>query len=365
MLTSSAARRFAIAAASVIALAGGTLAVHADTLSQRVLNHTFQNLVQTPEGPTGGFPVVPMTCAPGANPCVVDLAAGTGTATVHDSVNGTQNIPFWGFGVNGQPAGLAGTPSSIIKVMQGTTLTINLTQDPATGAGIDLSFPDLSLGAVSHSGNTYTVVADRVGTSLFEPGADAEAPKQISMGLVGILIVVPTSCSDATNYACAYTSTGYEDEKVVAFGTLDPEFAANPNTFDMTYFGQVRTADNKPRRVYHTINGKAFPDTDQIDMVIGETLLLRYVNASETEVVPNLVGINQSVLARNDSTFSDAQRQVAPLVMPGETVEATVTAPVNGWTGQNFALTNQVRDWSHGNTHGFGGALTFISLWTH
>jgi hypothetical protein len=52
--------------------------------------------------------------------------------------------------------------------------------------------------------------------------------------------------------------------------------------------------------------------------------------------------------------------------MAGETVEATLTVPRGAVapTGQKFALTNQVRDFSHGNQHGFSGALTFISVWS-
>ena len=62
----------------------------------------------------------------------------------------------------------------------------------------------------------------------------------------------------------------------------------------------------------------------------------------------------------------DAQAQVAPLIMAGETVEATIAVPIGAIapTGQKYALTNQVRDFSHGNQHGFGGALTFISVWS-
>ena len=47
-------------------------------------------------------------------------------------------------------------------------------------------------------------------------------------------------------------------------------------------------------------------------------------------------------------------------------VEATLTVPRGAVapTGQKYALTNQVRDFSHGNQHGFSGALTFISVWS-
>ena len=177
---------------------------------------------------------------------------------------------------------------------------------------------------------------------------------------------LPSTCSDHVSHACAYNSTAYNHETVVAFNTVDAEFAANPTGFEMSYFGQARTADNKPRKVYHMINGKSFPDTDLIDVLQGNSLLIRYINAGEAEVVPNLVGIAQSILGRNNSPYSDAQAQVAPLIMSGETVEATISVPMGSVapTGTKYALTNQVRDFSHGNQHGFGGALTFISVWS-
>jgi hypothetical protein len=316
--------------------------------------------------PTGGFPAVPLTCTAGAPTCTVDLAAAASTVTVHDSVHGTQTVPVWAFGVNGAPVGLAGTPASIIKVQQGTTLTINLAQGAGTGSAMDLVFPDLPLNAVSHTGTTYTVQATEVGTTLFEPGTNADAPRQIDMGLVGILIVVPSSCTDSVNYACAYGSTAYNHEAVVAFNTIDADFAANPATFEMSYFGQARAADGKQRKVYHMINGKSFPDTDLIDVLQGNSLLVRYVNAGEAEAVPNLVGLAQTVLGRNNSPYADPQTQVAPLILAGETVEAEINVPRGAVapTGQKYALTNQVRDFSHGNQHGFGGALTFISVWS-
>jgi hypothetical protein len=364
MTRSKLVRRTALAAVSLLGVVGGSLSVHADTLSQRVLAGTLQNTASAM--PTGGFPKIPLTCDAASPTCTVGLAANASTVTVHDSVNGTQTVPVWAFGVNGAPVGLAGTPASIIKVRQGTTLTINVSQGAGTGSPIDLVFPDLPLSAVSHTGTSYTVQANEVGTTLFEPGTNADAPKQIDMGLVGILIVVPTSCTDSVNYACAYDGTAYNHESVVAFNTVDAEFAANPSGFEMSYFGQARTADNKPRKVYHMINGKSFPDTDLIDVLQGNSLLIRYVNAGEAEAVPNLVGISQSVLGRNNSPYSDPQQQVAPLIMAGETVEATLTVPRGAVapTGQKYALTNQVRDYSHGNQHGFSGALTFISVWS-
>ncbi len=48
---------------------------------------------------------------------------------------------------------------------------------------IDLSFPSLPVAdVVDNGGGSYTVTASRVGTSVFQPGDNAQAPKQIASG---------------------------------------------------------------------------------------------------------------------------------------------------------------------------------------
>jgi hypothetical protein len=178
------------------------------------------------------------------------------------------------------------------------------------------------------------------------------------MGLVGTLIVTPAGCS-----SCAYDATPYADEAIVATTDLDAEFAAAPTTFDMSYFGQPRDANDAPRRVYHLINGKAFPDTDVIDARAGDTVLLRYVNAGVTDKSMGLLGLRQLVLARNASRYTDAQTLIAPLVGPGETADVVVTIPSGAAAGQRYSLLDQGRQMNHGTASGFGGALTFLNVW--
>ena len=61
MTRSKLVRRTALAAVSLLGVVGGSLSVHADTLSQRVLAGTLQNTASAM--PTGGFPKVGLTCA--------------------------------------------------------------------------------------------------------------------------------------------------------------------------------------------------------------------------------------------------------------------------------------------------------------
>jgi hypothetical protein len=227
------------------------------------------------------------------------------------------------------------------------------------------------------STTAYTVTASQVGTSVFQPGVtpgadptvalgDSDAPRQIAMGLVGILIVTPTGCTDATNNACAFDTTPYADEAVIATTTLDAAFAAavtGGTPFDMSYFGQSRDSHDQPRRVYHLINGRAFPDTQVIDAKAGDAVLLRYVNASVTDKSLGLLGLREVLLGRNADPYPDPQTFIAPLIGPGETADVAVTIPADAGAGQKYSLMDQGRQMNHGSDAGFGGALTFIVVW--
>lgn len=347
-------KRLGVAVIAAIGLIGGAVAVHAATFSQRVLSSAAP----------AAFPAIAPTCTA---TCAITLDAGTGSVTIADAVNGPQTVPFYGFNVNGEGTGahtLAGGTTSTIKVPRGTTLTITLTQDPSITDPIDLSFPSLPAGDVSHVGAVYTVVASKVGTSVFQPGSNADAPKQVAMGLVGILIVTPTGCA-GPNMTCAYNGTvSYSDEALVATTDLDFQFATKSADFPgMSYFAQSRMPDGSPRKVYHVLNGKSFPDTDVIDVRAGDSVLLRSVNAGVTDKSMSLLGLHQTLLARNAAQYTDPQTFTSPLVGPGETADLSVEIPTNAAAQQRYALIDAGRQMNHGNQYGFGGALTFLNVW--
>jgi hypothetical protein len=343
-------KRLAAAAIAFAGLAGGAAAVSADTFSASV------GVTAAP----ASWPAIAPTCT--GNPCNVSLDVGTGSVTVNDVVNGGPvSVPFLGFGVNGKPAALAGSPDSTIKVPVNTVITITLTQS-AGGNPVDLSFPSLPAGAVSHVGNVYTVNATTVGTMVFQPGANADAPKQIARGLVGVLIVTPAACVDP-ELKCAYDGVAYADEALVAITDLDREFAlAAPGTFDSGYFGQSIDPDFSDRQVYHVINGKSFPDTDVIPVRASDTVLLRYVNAGVFDKAMGTLGLRQSLLGRNASKYTDPQTVISPLIGPGETADVAVTVPAGAPSGHFFSIMDQGRQMNNGTDTGFGGALTFLNV---
>ncbi len=311
--------------------------------------------------PTWNKSFTVVTVSPDGRTVTLNAASGNPTATATQLPVIIQSVPILGFNVNGQNSGLhtlAGGATSTIKVAFGTWFTINFTH-AFTAEPIELSFPSLKASDVTHNAafTSYTVHATAVGTSVFQPGSNKSAPKEVAMGLVGALIVTPALCAN-----CAYDGTPqYQDEALVATTDLDPEFANNPSAFDMAYFASARNADDTPRKVFHLINGKSFPDTDVIDAKAGENVLLRYVNAGVTDKSMGLLGLSQTLLGRNASRYTDPQTFISPLVGPGETADVIVA--VAGAAGQRYSLMDQGRQMNHGTASGFGGALTFLNVW--
>ena len=307
------------------------------------------------------FPTIPLTCP--TLECSINLHAGEGSVNIKDvtAPAGSVDVPFYGFGVNGADVGLAGSTASTIKVKLGTVITFNLSE--LVPGAVSLSFPSISNASVTGSSGTFQVTADKVGTMIYEPGSNPSAPRQIAMGLVGVLIVVPADCASPTGM-CAYDSVvTYADEAVVATTDIDAEFAANPAAFDMGYFGQSRNPDGSPRQVYHLINGKAYPDTDLINVRPTDNLLIRSVNAGVSDKTMGLLGMQQTLLARNASLYTNAQTFVAPLVGPGETADISIAVSECATMGQQYSLMDQGRAMNHGTANGFGGAMTFLNVW--
>ena len=344
-------------AASIPLKVGSTSVVITVVSPDTTVSNTYSlTIYRAPE-----FPTIPLTCP--TLECSINLHAGEGSVNIKDvtAPAGSVDVPFYGFGVNGADVGLAGSAASTIKVKLGTVITFNLSE--SVPGAVSLSFPSISNASVTGNSGTFQVTADKVGTMIYEPGSNPSAPRQIAMGLVGVLIVVPADCASPTGM-CAYDSAvTYADEAVVATTDIDAEFAANPAAFDMGYFGQSRNPDGSPRQVYHLINGKAYPDTDLINVRPTDNLLIRSVNAGVSDKTMGLLGMQQTLLARNASLYTNAQTFVAPLVGPGETADISIAVSECATMGQQYSLMDQGRAMNHGTANGFGGAMTFLNVW--
>jgi len=342
-------------AASIPLKVGSTSVVITVVSPDTTVSNTYSlTIYRAPE-----FPTIPLTCP--TLECSINLHAGEGSLNIKDvtAPAGSVDVPFYGFGVNGADVGLAGSAASTIKVKLGTVITFNLSE--SVPGAVSLSFPSISNASVTGNSGTFQVTADKVGTMIYEPGTNPSAPRQIAMGLVGVLIVVPADCETGL---CAYDpAVTYADEAVVATTDIDAEFAANPAAFDMGYFGQSRNPDGSPRQVYHLINGKAYPDTDLINVRPTDNLLIRSVNAGVSDKTMGLLGMQQTLLARNASLYTNAQTFVAPLVGPGETADISIAVSECATMGQQYSLMDQGRAMNHGTANGLGGAMTFLNVW--
>lgn len=261
----------------------------------------------------------------------VELCAKTGVL----ALPGGGSTPIWGFVNNsgGGCTGVATLPGPEIRVNEGDTVIINLTNDLATPTSIVIAGQSLTasggvpglLTQEAPPGGTvsYSFIAVS-GVYLYESGTDFDV--QLGMGLYGALVV--------DSAAAPYT--GLEGEAVLVLSEIDPNLNANPTTFNMLNY--------QPR--YFLINGQGYPDTPTLTINPGDDLLLRYVNASFDHYSMALLGAHQAVIARNGFVLPNSFLAVAETVPAGQTLDAIVTAPAAaaGSTlmlhNRNFYITN-------------------------
>jgi len=211
-----------------------------------------------------------------------ELWATTGTLTMPTGAV----LPVWGF--TDIAGGAAQVPGPAIIANAGETLEVVLHND-LPGETVSLTFPGqmgllADLEGIATGGTvTYTFDLNAPGTFLYEAGMTPNGARQIAMGMYGALVVRPTG---ASNQAYDDAATAFDDEALLVLGTIDPSFNADPNNHDVQFFHPE----------YWLINGLAYPNTAQIDTVAGNTLLLRYVNASHETQGMGTLGLRQLVI---------------------------------------------------------------------
>ena len=108
---------------------------------------------------------------------------------------------------------------------------------------------------------------------------------------------------------------------------LDPAFNAAPLTYDMTAFA--------PK--YWLINGKGYPETDEIATAAGNTVLLRYVNAGLVHHSMGLLGLHQTIVATDGQPATNQSTVVAQTVPAGGTLDTIVAMPASRPGGTQYA----------------------------
>lgn len=167
-------------------------------------------------------------------------------------------------------------PGPILCVHQGDTVTIVLTNNlpeptsiifpgidnvqangaPAQPELTGTTLTSLTKTAAANNGQvTYSFVASKPGTYLYESGTDSG--KQVQMGLYGALIVRPSATPPA-GAACAYDCTHSVFNPTTEFLMLLSDI--DPALHQAVEFGQPYDVTTLHPR-YWLINGRAFPDT--------------------------------------------------------------------------------------------------------
>ena len=203
-----------------------------------------------------------------------DLTASEGYILMPDM----NSVYMWSYSSTG---GNFQHPGPVLCVNEGDTVTINLTnslpydlrtsmvfpgqENVMVGSGSPVpAEPDLANNSLTNSVAkdgviTYSFVANRPGTFIYESGTDPKT--QVTMGLFGALIVRPSMGSNFVyNRADSeFTNTPVDPEEFMALlSEVDPyqheawsTSAAAGQSFDM----------NTYRARYWLINGRGFPDS--------------------------------------------------------------------------------------------------------
>ncbi|MBI1824386.1 MAG: multicopper oxidase domain-containing protein [Nitrospirae bacterium] len=258
-----------------------------------------------------------------------NLKATTGTATMPDGAV----IPIWGYAActdeTFTSCGPATLPGPQLEVTDGS-LTINLSNDLPEPVSIMIpgqtiqptpTGKSFTVEAASGGGTaSYTFSNVRPGTHLYESGSNHA--KQVQMGLYGALIVRPAGFS-SSNLIDFDSNSTFNQERVLLLSEIDPDWHAavsGGQQYNGIYFN--------PK--YWLMNGKAYPETQDLITKSGNKMLLRYLNAGAQDHVIVIQGISQHEVANDGYPVNYPQDTYTALVNPGETRDLMITPSAMG-----------------------------------
>jgi FtsP/CotA-like multicopper oxidase with cupredoxin domain len=276
--------------------------------------------------PAGGMAVTALpasTCTLVDTTRTCELWAMAGQITMPDGAV----VPIWGFADN--PAGPALLPGPMLIANQGETLEVILHNElPAETVSLEFPgqpglLPDL-VGVASGGSTTYSFPVSIPGTFLYEAGLTENGARQVAMGLYGALIVRPPTAGQAYDDP----ATAFDDEALVLLSEIDSAFNNDPYGFQMQNY--------EPN--YWLINGKAYPETTEIETAAGNIVLLRYINAGLETHGMGLLGLRQQVIALDGRPLAWPYGVVAETIPSGQTMDALTAIPALSETGSRYAL---------------------------
>jgi len=293
------------------------------------------------------------TCTLSAGVRTCELWATTGTISLPGSLD---PVTVWGYAETA--GGAATVPGPTLIANEGETVEVglhNILAEPtALHFGGQALIPDL-VGVGPGGVITYTLENVQPGTYLYEAGLLLNAQHQVAMGMFGALVVRPTVTPTVGFNGQAYAGpdTAYHDEALLVLSEVDPALnnSADPAAFDMRNY--------KPK--YWLINGKVYPQTDEILTMVGNQVLLRFINAGLQPHSMSLLGLEQTLLAVDGNPLPYSRNVVVNTVAPGQTFDTLVSMPITV-TGQSKYGLYDSNLMFHNNNQSYGGMLTFISI---
>jgi FtsP/CotA-like multicopper oxidase with cupredoxin domain len=313
---------------------------------------------------------------------VLLAAGGAGAQARIDGITGTSftfttgagelstpdggSVHFWGYqgtsttDGDANPFGVPQYPGPTLILNQGDTVTISLTSGlpvwPDNDGCTSMVFPGHAVTVTPLSGDQdglltretcpggtaveYTFTATQPGTYTYYSGTEPEL--QIEMGLVGVIIVRPSSLGE--NYAYNDASTQFDHEYLFLMTQMDPIIHQDVEQGRFTDAYDKLSTNYWP--VYWAFNGRFAPD-DLAEpfvswlphqpynctprMTPGQNLLMRLVGGDGGHHPFHYHGNNADIIARDGRLLAHSRSQFTTLSAPGETVDQ-----IFHWTGKDL-----------------------------
>jgi hypothetical protein len=232
--------------------------------------------------------------------CTFDLWARSGNVSTSAAPGLSSHLPIWGFTTNDEGQGLIPGPLLIARTTQ--QVRIRLHNQLITSAGnLSLDIPAASsltpdLDGIARGGvKTYNFGTLQPGTYMYQAGPTANAPRQILMGLSGLLIVRPDGYTSANTSAYGTTASQFQAEATLQVNEFDSAFNRNPIGSDPnTYEPDVFLANGRGFDPAHVSRG-------QIEVLANSTLLLHYANLGNHDRGFTVLNHRQKITADDSS----------------------------------------------------------------
>lgn len=269
-----------------------------------------------------------------------NLRAAAGSVTMPDG----KVVPFWGFSRYSTATMPPPTlPGPQLSAAQGDTLSITLKNDlpvpvslvipgqpytPAptksgNAASAKVRVMSFTNEVAAGATQVLTFTGVKAGTYRYESGTNPAV--QVPMGLYGALTVLPGTPGQA--YPGDAARSGFVNVAVVLLSEILGRYDKVLGQY-VTLNEDVVAAPAAPRptvdygALYNLINGKAYPQTQDISAPNGQRTLLRFINVGARNAVPSLQGAHMTIIAEDGNLLTYPRYEHSPILSSGKTLDA-------------------------------------------